>query len=77
MVDDVISLHLDRDQALVLYELIARLGGSDQLGIFEDQAEQRVLWDLESTLEQSLTEVFSQDYGQTVAQARRRVRDQL
>lgn len=42
---------------------------------FEDQAEQRVLWDLEAALEKHLTEPLKSDYRERLEAARSRVRD--
>ena len=72
---DEISIGLSRDHALVLFEWLARTGASDQPAEFEDQAEQRVLWDLESTLEAVLTEPLNADYRERLQAARGRVRD--
>ena len=74
-VADDISIGLSRDQALVLFEWLARTGASDQPAEFEDQAEQRVLWDLEAVLESVLTEPLNADYRQRLDAARGRVRD--
>ncbi|WP_028708979.1 hypothetical protein [Propionicicella superfundia] len=72
---DEISIALSREQALVLFEWLARTGSADQPAAFADQAEQRVLWDLESALESVLTEPLREDYGELVAAARERLRD--
>lgn len=74
MADDI-AIQLSRDQALVLFEWLARTGAADQPAAFEDQAEQRVLWDLEASLESVLTEPLREDYRQLVATARARLRD--
>ena len=72
---DEISLALSRDQALVLFEWLARAGVSQQPVPFEDQAEQRVLWDLESLLEAALVEPLRIDYRTLVGRALERLRD--
>lgn len=41
--DDEISIRLSRDQALVLFEWLARTSAADLPAAFEDQAEQRAL----------------------------------
>ncbi|MBB5633069.1 DNA primase [Cryobacterium mesophilum] len=74
MVDEI-SIGLSREQALVLFEWLARTGAGEQPAVFEDQAEQRVLWNLESALESVLTEPLREDYRQLVAAARARIRD--
>ena len=45
------------------------------LGI-EDQAEQRVLWDMSACIERMLVEPFDGNYHQLVADARAAVRDE-
>ena len=61
---------LTRDEAVVLFEWLARFNAKQDYQ-FEDQAEQRVLWNLESTL----VEPFKPDYDEVLASARSRVRD--
>lgn len=72
---DEVSIGLSRDQALVLFEWLARTAAGEQPASFVDQAEQRVLWDLEATLEKYLTEPFKSDYRHLLEAARGRVRD--
>lgn len=71
-----ISLELTRMEALVFFAFLRRYSERERLAI-EDQAEQRVLWDLCVMLESELTEPFSPDYGKLLAQARDSVRDVL
>lgn len=73
--NDEVSIGLSRDQALVLFEWLARTGSGEQPAAFEDQAEQRVLWDLEAALEKHLAEPFRSDYRDLLEAARSRVRD--
>ncbi len=68
-----IELPLTPDEALVLFAWLGRFNNSDHE--FEDQAEQRVLWNLEAMLESELVEPFRSDYLELVAAARGRVRD--
>jgi hypothetical protein len=69
-----ISLELTRMEALVFFAFLRRYSERERLAI-EDQAEQRVLWDLCAMLEGELTEPLSPDYGKLLAQARDSVRD--
>lgn len=71
--DADVTLGLTAAEALVLFEWLARfnLGG----GYFEDQAEQRVLWDLEAMLEKALVAPLRANYADLLARARERVRD--
>ena len=75
MGDDIV-LGLSGDQALVLFEWLARTGAGEQPAAFEDQAEQRVLWDLEAALEKHLAEPFKSNYRELLEAARGRVRDE-
>jgi hypothetical protein len=70
-----ISLKLTREQALVFYEWLARQNTRSEAE-FEDQSEQRVLWDLECMLEQVLDEPFVASYSELLEKARTAVRDQ-
>jgi DNA primase len=72
---DEISIMLSREQALVLFEWLSRTGVSDEPAAFADQAEQRVLWDLESALASLLTEPLREDYRELLAAARAQLRD--
>ena len=69
-----VHLTLSNDEAIVLFEFLTRFSNSDVLSI-EDQAEERILWDLTCMLEKSLDEPFSADWLQHLALARARVRD--
>jgi hypothetical protein len=68
-------LELSGDEAVVLLDYLARTNKKPRRDV-EDQAEQRVLWDLEASLERSVSEVLDPNYAQMVAGARDRVRDE-
>jgi hypothetical protein len=65
---------LSREEALVLFEWITRFNKSPGT-TFEDQAEERVLWNIEAILESVLVEPFRPDYSAQLARARDAVRD--
>jgi hypothetical protein len=67
-----IQIPLSRDEALVLLDWLA--ANVDTLS-FRDQAEQRVLWDIEAMLEAQLVEPFASNYAELLQAARARVRD--
>ncbi len=73
MAEDV-TLNLTRDEAIVFFDWLARFN-ADEGRQFEDQAEERVLWKLEASLESTLVEPLKLDYDQILAAARSRVRD--
>jgi hypothetical protein len=74
MADDKVRLELSREEAIVFFEWLTRFNKADDAR-FEDQAEQRVLWDMEAMLETALVEPFESNYGELLARARAAVRD--
>lgn len=75
MAEQYVELKLTRDEAVVLFEWLHRFNTKEGGQGFEDQAEQRVLWDIEATLESTLTEPFEPNYRQILDVARAKVRD--
>ena len=69
-----VRLTLGRDEALVLFDWLGRFN-QDPRPVFEDQAEERVLFDLEASLEKQLVEAIEANYGNAVRRARDAVRD--
>jgi hypothetical protein len=69
-----ISVELRRAEALVLFEWLSPFNTTGRSDV-EDQAEQRVLWDLEAMLEAILVEPLESRYDDVLAAARARVRD--
>jgi hypothetical protein len=74
MTQPKVSLDLSNDEALVLLDWLRRFN-QNASSEFEDQAEQRVLWDIEAMLESALAEPFDAKYDELLAAARARVRD--
>lgn len=74
MADDKIHVELSRAEAIVLFEWVSRFNKDEHVR-FEDQAEQRVLWDIEAMLESTLVEPFASNYDDLLAKARATVRD--
>ncbi len=58
----------------MLFEFLSRYSDEDKL-IVEDQAEQRVLWDVQCVLEKELVEPFMPNYSALLDSAREMVRD--
>ena len=69
-----VVIELNVAEALVLFEYLSRCSDQKNL-VFEDQAEQRVLWHLENILESALAEPFRPDYGVLLEDARAAVRN--
>jgi len=71
---DRIQLDMSTNEALVLFEWLTRVNASDS-DMFQDQAEQRVCWNLEAMLEPQLAALLARDYDQRLKAARAAVRD--
>lgn len=72
---NLVTIKFSEDEAVVLFEWLHRVNTQSQVQ-FTDQAERRVLWDLEASLESSNQGLFAGDYAERVKLARERVRDQ-
>jgi hypothetical protein len=57
-----VFIELSKAEALVLFDLLARFD-KDEKSIIENQAEERVLWNIHCSLEKVLVEPFSPDYA--------------
>ena len=66
-------LHLSADEALVLFEFLARVDYEERLA-FADAAEERVLTTLLGQLEKQLVAPFDSGYTALLARARDQVR---
>lgn len=74
MPDVSTEIELAEDEALVLFEWLSRFNKTGRAA-FEDQAEQRALWNLEAALEKVLVAIFDPRYAELLAAARQRLRD--
>jgi hypothetical protein len=72
--DGKVTLELSRNQALVLFDWLSRFNATENRH-FADQAEERVLWDIEAMVESILEEPRSPRYDEFLAKARAAVRD--
>ncbi len=70
-----LAIALTGNEALVLYEFSSE-DRKSEAHLVEDQAELRVLWDVEAILESSLVAPFATDYDDRLAAARDAVRDE-
>lgn len=71
-----VQITLTADEALVLFEFLQRFSETGKLEI-EDQAEERVLWNLCCLLERQVFDGLPADYLTALQQARDRLRDDL
>ena len=76
MSDKKVNIELSKEEAIVLFEFLGRFNDKNDSSRFEDQSEQRVLWNIECILEKELSEPFRADYQEIVKNAREAVRDE-
>jgi predicted DNA-binding transcriptional regulator YafY len=70
-----VKIELTSDEALVLHDWLTRFNQRADAD-FADQAEERVLFDLEAMLEKALEAPLQSDYADLLAQARSNMRDE-
>ena len=70
-----ISLELSEDEAIVLLEWLHNFNEKERPTLFQDQAEERILFDLEAELEKVISGTFADDYKSIITKARDRIRD--
>ncbi len=70
-----IKIELSKDEAIVLFDWISRINEGEATNLRLDQAEMRILWDLEASFEKVIDEIFAEDYNKIVAQAKQKVQD--
>ena len=68
-----ITISLTRDEALVLFEWLARNTSVGDTPTIEDESERKALWILEGLLENVLVEPLRPDYRELLTQARGRL----
>lgn len=68
-----VTLELDDDEALVLFEWLVRTDESPSPPPVNHEAERLVLWALEGRLEKQLRQQFSPDYKKLLDAARKRL----
>ncbi len=75
MESNEVTITLNKDEALVLFEFLSRFNESDNKEIFQDQTEEKILWVIEGQLEKILVEPFMPNYQDIIQEARNRIRD--
>jgi hypothetical protein len=72
--EERVEISLSQSEALVLFEFLSRFSESGRLTV-DDQAEERVLWDVCCLLERDLVGPLRVDYSELLRKARDEVRD--
>lgn len=71
-----IAIILSEYEALVFLEWLHNFNEEEHPTLFQDQAEQRVLWDMEAELEKVVSITFDSNYQEILSKARQRIRDE-
>jgi hypothetical protein len=70
-----ISIVFSEDEAIVFFEWLHKFNEEERPGLTQDQAEERLLFDLEAELEKVVSSAFSDNYKKLLLKARERIRD--
>ncbi len=71
-----IAITFSEEEALVLLEWLHNFNEEERPTLFQDQAEQRVLWDMEAELERVVSATFDNNYQEILSKARQKIRDE-
>jgi len=71
-----IVITFSEEEALVLLEWLHNFNKEDVPNLFQDQAEERILFDLEAELEKVVSIIFDSDYQEILSKARQKIRDE-
>ena len=75
MSEETLDITLSKAEALVLFDLIARINETNSETVFEHDAERKIFWKIEASLERTLTEPLSSNYQELIIKARQEVND--
>ncbi|QTV79396.1 hypothetical protein [Microbacterium sp. NIBRBAC000506063] len=68
-----LSLTISYDEMVVLFDLLFRLNSESSKFELVHEAEERILWNLEATLETHINEIFDPDFQSIIDAARARL----
>ncbi len=71
----MITVEFTENEALVIYDWLARFNAEERSELFQDQAEERVLFDLEAMLTGKLVAIVDPNYSKLLDIARSDIRD--
>lgn len=71
-----VLLNLSNDEPIVLLDWLTRFNKEEHSLLFQDQSEQRVLFDLEAIIEKVVAETFQDNYMDILMKAREKIKDQ-
>ncbi len=73
--DGFVLIKFSNEEAIVFLEWLSRFNEEED-NKFADQAEERILWDIEAVLEKNTIGILGNDYAEALSKARKTVRDE-
>ena len=73
--EHTILLELTKEESIVFFEWLSNFNAKEHPALFADKAEEKVLWDLEASLEKTIPEILNDKYVDWLSKARKQVRD--
>ena len=70
-----IAIIFNEEEALVLLEWLHNFNQEEHSTLFQDQAEKRILFDIEAELEKVVSTTFDNNYQEILLKARQKIRD--
>lgn len=70
-----IVIKFSEEEALVLLEWLHKFNEEEHPALIQDQAEERILFDLEAELETVVSTSFDSNYQEVLLKARQKIRD--
>lgn len=74
-INDKILIEITKEEAIVFLNWLTEFNEKNNQEIFQDQAEERILWDFEAVLEKVIDETFDENYIEILSNARKKIRD--
>lgn len=71
-----ITITFSEDESVVLLEWLHNFNEKERPTLFQDQAEERILFDLEAELERVVSDTFENNYQEVLSKARQNIRDE-
>ncbi len=68
-------IELNKEEAIVLFDWVCRFNQKTNSDSFEDQSEERILWDIEAILEKISDDILDDKYNDILLEARKNIRD--
>lgn len=72
-----IAITFSEEEALVLLEWLHNFNEEEHSILFQDQSEERILFDLEAELERIISVTFDKSYQEILSKSRQKIRDRL